>query len=130
MISSGRRPLRLLLAAGGILSVALGIVGLAVPGMPTTVFLLIASALFARSSERLHRRLHAHPRLGALLDLGRTGMPLRAKVVAVSAMWTGIGVSLVRTVGSWPGLVPLLLVLGAVGTVSILLVRSPGSAPA
>jgi len=120
-----RRPLRLLLAAGGVLSVGLGIVGLAVPGMPTTVFLLIASALFARSNERLYRRLHAHPKLGALLDMARTGMPLRAKVIAIAAMWMGIGLSLTRVLEAHPGAVPMLLLLGVTGTVAVTLVREP-----
>lgn len=128
MVSPDRRPLRLLLAAGGVLSVGLGIVGLAVPGMPTTVFLLIASALFARSDERLYRKLHAHPKLGALLDMARTGMPLRAKVIAIAAMWMGIGLSALRVLEAHPGVGPVLLLLGVSGTVTVMLVRGPDRA--
>ncbi|TWT20378.1 DUF454 domain-containing protein [Luteimonas marina] len=48
-------------------SLGLGIVGAFVPGLPTTVFVLIAAWAAARGSERLHRRLLAHPKFGPVI---------------------------------------------------------------
>jgi uncharacterized membrane protein YbaN (DUF454 family) len=93
--SSEDRPVRVLLVSVGSLNVALGVIGIFVPGMPTTVFLLIAGWFFARSSPRLHRWLHQHPRLGPYLEMARTrSMPLRARILTILAIWAGIGASL------------------------------------
>jgi hypothetical protein len=68
---------RLFLALGGA-CVGMGTIGIFVPGLPTTVFLLAASWLFARSSPRLHRRLTESSRLGPYLRMAREGsMPRR-----------------------------------------------------
>jgi len=76
----------------GWLCVALGVVGIFVPGLPTTCFLLAASWLFARTSPALRRRLHANRWLGPYLKAaeGRS-MPLRAKVISFAAIWAGTG---------------------------------------
>lgn len=50
--------------ASGLLSLGVGIVGIFVPLLPSTVFLLFASYAFARSSERLHGWLMRHPKFG------------------------------------------------------------------
>lgn len=126
--SSSDRLRRRLLAGLGVLSVALGAIGVVVPGLPTTVFLLIASYLFARSSPALERRLLAHPRLGRYLAQarGRT-MPMRAKVVSIASMWGGIGTSLV-VLGRSGAVLPLTLIgLGVVGTLAIVLGTRGGS---
>jgi uncharacterized membrane protein YbaN (DUF454 family) len=84
--------IRLLLLAVGWLAVALGLLGVLLPLLPTTPFALLAAACFARSSARWQRWLLAMPVLGpALADwqAGR-GVPLRAKLVAVALMWPSI----------------------------------------
>jgi uncharacterized protein len=48
-------------------SLGLGIVGVFVPGLPTTVFVLLAAYAAARGSERLHARLLADPRFGQVI---------------------------------------------------------------
>ena len=52
----------------GLLALALGVIGIALPLLPTTPFLLIAAFAFAQSSERLHRWLLAHRIFGPLID--------------------------------------------------------------
>ncbi len=86
------RPARLALTGLGVLCVGLGILGLIVPGMPGTVFLLIALWAFSRSSERLHTWLYTHPRLGApLRDWHRErAISTRAKVLAVGLLGISI----------------------------------------
>jgi len=69
-------------------SLGLGIVGAFVPGLPTTVFVLIAAWAAARGSERLHRWLLAHPKFGpAIRDWQAHGaVSRRAKWLATWAM--------------------------------------------
>ncbi len=69
-------------------SLALGIVGIFVPGLPTTVFVLISAYAAARGSERLHRWLLQHPRFGpAIRDWQAHGaVSRRAKWAATCAM--------------------------------------------
>jgi uncharacterized membrane protein YbaN (DUF454 family) len=58
---------RYLLMAFALICVLLGLIGAVVPGMPTTVFILMAAWAAVRSSPRLHRWLYAHHIFGPLL---------------------------------------------------------------
>ena len=63
----------------------LALVGIALPGLPTVPFLLLAAWFAARGSQRLHRWLYAHPHLGALLINWeqQRAVSRRSKVIAV-----------------------------------------------
>lgn len=78
----------------GIVCVALGIVGALLPLMPTTIFLILAAACFARSSPRLERWLLDHPRCGPTLHAWRRNgaMSRRAKAMAVGGMAAGYAI--------------------------------------
>ncbi|WP_189688827.1 YbaN family protein [Pseudorhodoferax aquiterrae] len=88
----GARPLpapwRWLLLLLACVSLATGVVGLFVPGLPTTVFVLIAAWAAARSSPRLHRWLLAHRVFGRLIQDWQAGgcVSRRAKWNATLAM--------------------------------------------
>lgn len=73
----------------GFLSLACGVVGIFVPLLPTTPFLLLAAALFFRSSPRAYKWLLGHKRLGPYIRDFRENrsMPLRAKIIALSLLW-------------------------------------------
>jgi uncharacterized membrane protein YbaN (DUF454 family) len=78
-----------LLVAAGSLCVGLGILGILLPVLPTTPFLLLAAACYVRSSRRLYDWLLAHKWTGQYIRNyceGR-GMPLRAKVFSIALLW-------------------------------------------
>lgn len=91
-----RHPsVRYLLLGVGWLSVALGVIGIFLPILPTTPFLLLAAACFARSSPRFYHWLVNHKRLGPWIGdyLQGKGMPVKSKVYAIGLMWASIGLS-------------------------------------
>lgn len=84
------KPLMIIL---GIIFLFLGVVGIIVPLLPTTPFLLLSAALFFRSSPRLHSWLYRQPALGPYIRNFREhkAIPLRAKVVSVLLVWSTLG---------------------------------------
>ena len=88
---------RALLVAAGLLCVALGVLGIVLPGLPTTPFLLLAGFCFARSSERFHQWLLSHRWLGRYIrnfEEGR-GMAPRDKVITIGTLWLTMGITIV-----------------------------------
>jgi uncharacterized membrane protein YbaN (DUF454 family) len=114
-----------LLVACGTICVGLGILGIFLPLMPTTVFLLLAAACFARSSERFHRRLVEHRLLGAYIRQSR-GMSPRDKAISVGVLWISLIVTMVWTAHAW-WLRLLLIGIGAGVTAHV--VRLPAFQP-
>ena len=95
-IPTYRNPVaRYALLVVGWLSVALGVIGIFLPVLPTTPFLLLAAACFVRSSRRFYDWLVTHPRLGPWFRdyLEGNGVPLKAKIYTITTMWLSIGVS-------------------------------------
>lgn len=88
---------RLAFAALGTLFLLLGIVGIFMPILPTTPFLLLATACYARSSRRFYNWLMNHPSLGPLIVEWRTyrSIPWRVKLVAVATMTLTFGSSII-----------------------------------
>lgn len=86
------KAVRLILVSIGIGLVALGVLGIFLPVMPTTIFLLLAAGCFVRSSDRLHHWLREHRILGPYLDAveGRSGMPRKAKISTLVVLWISI----------------------------------------
>ena len=91
----------------GLLCVGVAFVGIFLPLVPTTPLLLLAAFCFARSSERLLRWLHEHPRLGPTLLhwAEHRAIARRAKVMAVLAMAAAVGLALVLGAPFWVVLV-------------------------
>ncbi len=87
---------RWLYLAAGWTALGLGVVGVALPLMPTTVFVLIAAFCFARSSERFHRWILSHRLFGPMVRNFREGrgLPRQARFRAVTLIWITMGVSM------------------------------------
>jgi uncharacterized membrane protein YbaN (DUF454 family) len=107
--------------AAGTLFLAIGVAGVILPMLPGTVFLLVASACFVRGNDRLHSWLVTHPVLGRQLRIlkNEEPMPLQSKVMAISAMWIAVTISIVGTTVLVLQIV--LAVLAVIGTSVILL---------
>lgn len=91
-----QRPFRrVALLVCGTASLALGIIGIFVPLLPTTCFLLIAAWCYARSSSRLYDRLMNARWIGSYLRRYRDerSIPVHVKVASLVMMWITIGYS-------------------------------------
>lgn len=86
----------------GFLSLSLGIVGIVLPGLPTTPFLLLSASLFMKGSHKLHRWLLSNRLFGKYIRKYRKnpGLTIKAKVSAISFMWIMILISC-WFAGSW-----------------------------
>jgi uncharacterized membrane protein YbaN (DUF454 family) len=120
-----RRPI---LIGLGSLFVGLALVGVFLPVLPTTPFLLLAAACYIRSSDRFYHWLINHRLLGPYVRDFRAGrgIPRHGKVVALTSMWTAILSAIVFLIA--PLLVDILLILIALG-VSKYLLSLPTSRP-
>ncbi|MBP3331371.1 MAG: YbaN family protein [Tidjanibacter sp.] len=81
--------MRILFILLGSLSLVLAVVGIFLPLLPTTPLLLLAAALYLRSSPRLYEWLLNHKYLGPYIRNFREhrAIPLRAKIVSVALIW-------------------------------------------
>jgi uncharacterized membrane protein YbaN (DUF454 family) len=87
--------LRWLWFALGWIAVAIGSIGIVVPGLPTTVFFIIAAACFSRSSPRFEQWVLTRPGVGPMVRDYRAGlgMPRKAKVAAIVSIVVVCGLS-------------------------------------
>jgi uncharacterized membrane protein YbaN (DUF454 family) len=117
------RPVRLGLAIVGTVALAIGVLGIVLPILPTTPFLLLAAACYARASTRMYGWLLGQPALGPIIVRWREsrsmapGVKTRAMVVVLVTF--GLSIWLVDALA-------LRLMLGAIGTiVTVFLSRIP-----
>jgi len=105
----------------GTIAVTLGVIGIFLPLVPTTPFLLLSAACFVRSSERLYTWLIHHKWFGDYIRHYREhrAITLRAKVVILVMLWGVMGYTAFGVVTVW--WVRALLAVVAVGvTIHIL----------
>ena len=121
------KSIRLLWIFFGSFSVAMGVIGIFVPGWPTTIFLIIASYFYIRSSERLYEWLVNNKLLGVYIKnyLQGKGMPFKAKIISLSMMWIFGLLSILLWIPNNLFLVKVIvLLLLLIGTLFILRVKS------
>ncbi|MEA4985388.1 MAG: YbaN family protein [Paludibacter sp.] len=81
----------------GFIAVGLGILGMFLPILPTTPFLLLAAACFAKSSDKFYHWLLNNRWFGSYIKNYREGkgIPLKIKIMALSFLWSTILISIV-----------------------------------
>ena len=113
--------MKILLNIIGSIAVVLAILGIFLPLLPTTPFLLLASACYMRGSERMHRWLLNNRLFGEYLRNieEKRGMPRKGKIMALAVLWVSMAYSI--------AIVPLLLLkimLAAIASgVTIMILR-------
>jgi len=114
---------RQLLLAAGTLSLAVGIVGIVVPVLPTTPFLLLAAGCYLRSSQRFYNWLMGSRFLGNYIRnyLEGRGIPIKVKLFIIILLWVTISLSIWLVANT---VVTIILLIVAVGvTLHIAFIR-------
>jgi len=115
--------MKIILIIFGFISLFLGIIGVFLPVMPTTPFILLAAACFARSSERFHQMLLNNKYFGDIVRNYEKGLGIsrRIKMRALFLLWFSLIFSSVIS-----GSAAVFMILTAVGAgVSFYLLRLP-----
>lgn len=115
------KVLHIIYVVAGTVSLGIAILGILLPVLPATPFLLLTAALYIRSSEKLHTRLMNHRIVGQYIRnfQEQRGMPKKSKIIALLLMWTMIFISLIFTLET--NILRLLIILlGLTGTGVIL----------
>ena len=101
----------------GFIFVGLGFIGIIVPGMPTTVFMILAAACFAKSSPKFEQWILDLPGIGRLVQDHRDGlgMPQKSKAIAITMMVLAVSLSIIFAITST--LVQILV--GGVGIIGV-----------
>lgn len=108
----------------GFISLFLGLLGIIVPGIPTTPFLLLTAWFFVRSSDRLYNWLIQHKIFGTYIKNLQKGMSIKYKIVSLLIMWSMIFLSSYFFVNDLT-VVKIIIGLGFIGTFVILYLRQP-----
>ncbi len=116
---------RNLLITAGFACLLLGALGIFIPVLPTTPFLLLAAGLFLRSSSRLYLWITQHRVFGTFIRNYHRfhAIPLRSKVLALALLWLTIGYSIIWVAHTW-WLRALLFLVAAAVSVHILRIRT------
>lgn len=85
-----------ILIAIGSLSLFLGVIGIFLPLLPTTPFLLLSAACYAKGSDKFYHWLIHHKYLGEYIKNYREkrGIPFKTKVIALILLWSSISYSI------------------------------------
>ena len=115
---------KILLATAGTISVGLGILGIFLPVMPTTIFLIIAAYCYVRSSDKLYNWLINHKILGPYISNYHRykAMPKRAKIVAISMLWISIIISSYVVSKLWVSIILIIIAISV--TIYILSIKT------
>ncbi len=95
--------MRIFLIIVGSVSLVLGVLGIFLPMLPTTPFLLLSAAAWVKASPSLYEWLINHKVFGEYIRNFREhrAIPLRVKIVSVSLVWLTIGYCIIAVVDEW-----------------------------
>ncbi|MDL2262109.1 YbaN family protein [Bacteroidales bacterium OttesenSCG-928-I21] len=110
--------LKIFFIIAGTLCVFLGMLGIFIPGLPTTPFLLLAASLYVRSSDKLYQKLIKNKVLGKYIQNYRKnkGISKKTKIYAICLMWTMISCSVIFFI-KINYVKFIVIVLGVIGTI-------------
>ena len=117
--------LKIFFILSGTFFLAIGIIGLVLPILPTTPFLLLAAFFYSRSSKRYYDWLMSNRIFGRYLKTYRDGggIPLKGKIFTISLLWVTITISSVTVANSFA--VQIILMLVAIGvTIDIIRIKT------
>lgn len=112
---------RYILISIGLIFVAIGLIGVFVPGLPTTIFMILAAYCFVRSNEKLYNWVVNNKMFGSKVKhfLETKTIPLRGKIHSISAMWLMVILSLLLLKNSF--VIKIIVIIAAlIGTIVIL----------
>lgn len=120
------QSIRLLFIILGSLCLGLGLIGMIIPVLPTTPFLLLAAYFYARSSKRFYIWLTTNRWFGEYIRNYREGrgMPLRHKVITIALVWLSIGSTALLAVSSW-WMRAILLAIAVGVTIHLARIKTP-----
>lgn len=116
---------RVILISFGSVFLGLGIIGIVVPGLPTTPFLLLSAGCYVRSSERLYNWLINHKVFGRYVKTfyEHKAMTVRAKVISLLSMWSMIIISLIFAIHGFKGRI-IILIAAVIGSIVVLKIKT------
>ena len=119
-----KKIVKALYFTGGTISLILGIIGIVLPILPTTPFLLLAAACYARSSEKFYNWLLNNRILGSYIRnyIEGRGMPIKVKIFTISMLWITILISAFLIIQIFWIRIVLIIIAIAV-TIHIILIR-------
>ncbi len=115
---------KLLLKLLGIICVTLGALGIILPVLPTTPFLLLASWAFVKSSDKLYTWLMEHPVFGIYIKsyILYKGVSKSHKIIALTTLWISIGISMYIIKKTY--LIIMLFVIASLVTIHLLKLKT------
>jgi len=119
------KVIKAILIIVGTLSLGLGILGMVLPVLPTTPFLLLSAAAYARGSKRFYHWLLGNKWFGHYIKDYRegNGIPRKAKITAIALMWTTILSSVIFFIDN-PYVKGLLIVIAIAVTWHLLVIKT------
>jgi len=116
---------RYLYFISGVLLVAIGVIGIFLPILPTTIFLILASACFLKSSPKANEWLRNHKVLGMYIKnyQDKSGLTIKSKIFNIAFLWIMISASAIFFTELW--YIRLLLLAIAIGvTIHLVMVKT------
>jgi uncharacterized membrane protein YbaN (DUF454 family) len=114
-----------ILVVSGTFFLVIGIIGIFIPILPTTPFLLLAAACYAKGSKKFYNWLINNKWLGKYIknyQEGR-GIPLNVKIITITLLWITIAFSTIIIVSN--NLIRIILIIIAIGvTIHVLTIRT------
>ena len=119
-----QKLVRALFFVAGTISLSLGAIGIVLPVLPTTPFLLLALACYFRSSPRMTRWMLTNRYFGKYIQRYKEGkgIPLKTKLFAITVLWTAIVYSAIFIVTIW---IAQMILFAVAAAVTIHLTRLP-----